>query len=267
MSWSALDTLPRTVTFQEVLWDTALDQGIVPSVDGIDNAIAEQITRGINLAYRYAWEFHDWPDAMSMGPLTVSAHPVHGGVFLPRQRATGARLAVVEGIWTAHPLAKPTEAQPVCYRMGQDGWYLDGVTLTADAATVTVHYREDAPRFTAAVWDSTRIYPVGGLCYLPSTGHCYRCTAIAFNFTSPQVPQVPVPAPPSASWVEVPLLYILADAVKAGAGAMFARTEGQYGTAGLLDNAMAHLLEQQILLIQNQNGHTKTYRSQTAHGN
>lgn len=259
MSWDASDTQPRTVSFQEVLWDVALDQGMVPQVDGIDNAIAEQITRGINLAYRYAWEFHDWPDAMVMAPLTVSAHPVNGGVFLPRQRGNGQRLAIVEGIWTAHPLAKPTEAQPVCYRMGPDGWYLDGVTLIADAATVTVHYREDAPRFSGTVWDSTKIYPVGGLCYLPSTGHCYRCKAIYTTIGG----LVPAPAPPNVdAWQQLPILYILADAVKAGAGAMFARSEGQYGTAGLLDNAMAHLLEQQIL-----NGFTKTYRSQTAHGN
>lgn len=282
--WTSADTLARTVTFQEILNDAAVDVAMLPGTQSLDHGAAQQLTRGINAAYRYAWEYYDWPESRIITPLACDSHPVNGGHFVPRQTATGLRIATAFGFWTSHPLTDARNARPVCWLMGPDGFYLQG----HDALTVVADYRTDAPRFDSREWEDTPVYPAGTIRFNPfdihgeEDGNCYRSTVGTKGvlpgvsgqkgrlITSPNTPAYYEADPegpttiPDTAWVVQPLLWILAEAVKAGASAMYARAEGQYGTATVLEGAMVHLLDEQLLQNDTQMGNTKTYRQQRA---
>ena len=276
MSWTTADTLARTVTFQEVLHDAAVDVSMLPDTDALDHGTAAQLTRGINAAYRYAWEYYNWPESTVIDTLACNAHPVYiNGKFIPRQTAAGLRIATLFGLWTAHPLDDPTEASPVCWSLGPDGFYLP----CHDADTVVAEYRTDVVRFDSREWDEEPIYPMGTIRYHAADGNSYRSTVGTkgvipgiigqlgvlhdATLTQPayyEVTEDGSTAMPQDAWVAQPLLWILAEAVKAGASAMYARAEGQYGTSTLLEGAMMHLLDAQILQNDTQMGQSKSYR-------
>lgn len=253
--WSANVIVPRVVPFKTALWDTAAQDGTVAEVDGLPLELAHQLANYIARAYKYALEFYDWPEAAIYTPVSLGIHPQWDVPFVPRimpegMPATPNAYPVFEygrlyGVWTANPAADPT-ARQLTYRFGPDGLYLD-----EELETAVLHHRQGAPRFTATEWSATTQYRRGQVVYHPETEHCYIAN-------EPAVGQVP--APFQHAWRTLPILSCLLQPTIEGAYALLKRSEGQTNTAAVLQDAMTHLLEQEILQFSNQESQTKFAR-------
>ncbi len=247
--------VPRIVPFQTALWDVAAQDGLVPEVDGLQIEVAHQLASHITRAYKYALDFYDWPEASIFTAVDVVQHPQWNTPFVPRVLADGYPATPnaypifdygrLFGVWTTNPAADP-DARLLSYRFGPDGLYLD-----EEIATVALHHRQSAPRFTATEWDSGRQYSKGQIVYHAATGHCYIANEAAVG---------QAPAPFQHAWRTLPLLACLLQPTIDGAYALYKRSEGQASTARLLQDAMTHLLEQEILQFSNQEQQTKYLR-------
>lgn len=251
-NWPADVLVPRYVSFGSVLRDVALDQSMIPEQDGLEVGVAAMLARGISMATRYAYEYYDWPDAFVWATFVPQGHPVALIPFVPR-KYLNLQLDCVTEMWTVPPHIDPDAACPVEFTLGPDGFYLPGY----EGDRVSVRFRPPPPRFVTTPWDATTIYPVGALVFDaaepdPALAHVYKQTGNApvsgNTLTDANV------------WTPQPILYALEEPIKAGASALYIRTEGQAGTAQLLDGAMVHLLEQQIIQIENQMEQTKEWR-------
>lgn len=253
--WSANVIVPRVVPFKTVLWDVAAQDGTVAEVDGLPIEMAHQIAGFITRAYKYALEFYDWPEAAIYTEVPLGIHPKWDVPFVPRVIPEGmppipTAFPVFEygrlyGVWTANPAADPT-ARQIPYRFGPDGLYLD-----EEMQTVVLHHRVGASRFTAVEWDPAILYRKGQVIYHPDTEHCYLANGAAAGEP---------PAPFMDQWRALPLLACLHQPTVEGAYALLKRSEQQTGTASVLQDAMTHLLEQEILQFSNQEGQTKFAR-------
>ncbi len=248
--WSANVIVPRVVPFKTALWAVAAQDGCIAEIDGLPVELAHQIAGCISRAYKYALEFYDWPEAALYTQVTLGQHPQWDVPFVPRVMPEGFppfafpifEYGRLYGVWTANPAADPS-ARPLTYRFGPDGLYLD-----EEVESVVLHHRQGAPRFSAEEWNVASTYPRGKVIYHPDTEHCYL-----MNTAAPG--EVPVPF--SDSWRVLPILSCLLEPTIEGAFALLKRSQGQAGTAAVLQDAMQHLLEQEILQFTNQEQQTK----------
>lgn len=255
-TWPANQILPRVASFKTALWAVAGENGHVSELDGLPVEMAHRIAGCISRAYKYALEFYDWPEAAVYSSFALGLHPVTGTPFLPRSKSDGTPYIYpvtdygrLYAVWDKHPAAFP-DARQIAYRFGPDGLYLD-----EELPTVTLHHRPSAPRFTAEEWDATREYGRSAMVYHPETGHCYR----ALDPVVGEVPQA-VAYQPGNPWEMQPILSCLLEPTIEGAFALLKRSEGQTSSANLIESAMQHLLEQEILQFTGQEGQTKFYR-------
>lgn len=255
-TWPVNSIHARVVPFKTALWAVAGEDGHVPEGDGLPVELAHRIAACLTRAYKYALEFYDWPEAAIYTTFNSGLHPVTGTPFIPRAQSDGTPniYPVIDygrlyAVWDKHPAAFP-EARQLSYRFGPDGIYLD-----EELAQVTLHHRRSAPRFTATEWDATRTYVRSELVYHPETGHVYRAL-------DPEAGEVPLAVPPESgqAWEIQPILSCLLEPTVEGAFALLKRSQGQTSTADVIQGAMQHLLEQEIMQFTNQEGQTKFYR-------
>lgn len=253
--WSANVIVPRVATFKAALWAVASEDGMVCEVDGGPmEELAHRIAYCVTRAYKYALEFYDWPEAAIYTPVSVGMHPQWDKPFIPRVQPEGYPpfafpvfdYGRLYGVYTANPAADPT-ARALTYRFGPDGLYLD-----EEIETIVLHHRQSAPRFSATVWDSNTDYSRTTVVYHPPTGHCFMQNTAA---------QGQEPVVFGNEWRVLPLLACLLEPTVEGAFALLKRSQGQSGTAEVLQASMQHLLEQEILQFTNQEGQTKFYHT------
>lgn len=230
----------RTVSFRSVLWGVAKRDGQVPESNDLTPDIAVQMTEGINTAYRYGWEYFDWPEACEYGQFTPTSSPGTGSPWLSYLPTAGVQMATVFGIWQQNPLVFP-DAKRLGYTLGPDGVYFHQV---GPMEPVWVRYRPDPPVFNAVEWDGGASYVNGDVVYYSVTGQCYMLWG--FGYTPGSAPGV------SEQWVLLPVLTVLSDAVKAGAFALYLGGDGQAAASGLLETAMDNALATQVCLIHDQ---------------
>jgi hypothetical protein len=235
----------RTVTFKSVLWGVAKRDGLIPEDDDLDRSAATQIAEGINSAYKFAWEYYDWPEATVIAEMTPVENPSQpGSRFIPYVDESASVDTLLE-IWQSNPL---TTARPkmVEYKFGPDGIYL----FSGAGEKVWVKYRGRPPQFVSTPWDDAAVYAQGDIVYYPQTGDCYVANAAT---SAGQ-------APGASPWEKVDLLFVLSEATKAGAYALYLGGDGQKGAGALMEQAMVNFLDHEIDVIDNQMGATKTIR-------
>jgi hypothetical protein len=233
----------RTVSFRSVLWGVAKRDGQVPESNDLTPDIAVQMTEGINTAYRYAWEYYDWPEACDYLQFTPQSSASTLTAWVPYTVMHGedqVQLATIFGVWEKNPLVYPNGKQ-VPYQLGQDGIYFGDPARTEP---VWIRFRAESPTFNAVEWDPGLMYGYRDVVYYSVTGHCYELRTAG---TTPGLA-------PGASdvWRIVPLLSLLADAVKAGAFAIYLGGDGQAAASGMLETAMNDALDTQVCLLHDQ---------------
>lgn len=247
-TWNATDFTPvRNIPFRQVFESLAIQEGMIPEESGITVSAAVQMADAITRAYRYAWQFHDWPESFDLQPTAVKLHPTAGVPFVPRSLPTVTH-ATVARFWNADPDFDET-AQEIDHRQTRDGYALPGCAL----ATVWVESRPDAPRFDATEYDVGTLYLAGRVVYDADParlGHCYKALVNSQGVSLDN----------AAQWQPLPILALLESATLAGAAALMSTTEKQYGTAQLLDGAMVSILEQEVIRLATQQGRTHSYK-------
>jgi len=236
----------REVTFKSVLHGVALRLGLDPGVNLQPNK-ATALAEYISSDYREAYELFDWPEAYRSEERTAT-----GGV-IPWTATEREALGIVHSVWKGDPLAVDgTPPEEVAHILAGGG-----IQLLGDDAALTsawVVYRPQAPAFSATEWDDEGSYAVGDV-VLYSDGYCYRKKAAGEVGVAPTVTSV---------WERVPFLYVLAEAVKLGARAAALDEEEQFSSAEKLRKRRNELLEQQAMIVMNQSGRSRLYRSTAA---
>ncbi len=238
-----------TVPFRRVLWRVAILAGMVPQEDGLTVAAAIQITEGITAANRIAERFYDWQELFQPSIETVKLHPAGAAPCVPI--TTAARtLSTVRDVWDKHPDVYQDACRLTC-RRGRDA-----IFLPADftAATCYLEYRDLPPVFDSTPYQASLAYNRAGQVVYDSDpardGHCYRALRATQGDGLDN----------ATAWRPLPIIERLADAVVAGASAVMATTEGQYGSSQVMEGAMAALLEHEVMLLQVQEGQVKSYQ-------
>lgn len=238
----------RMLAYQKVLHSVARRGGLIPEQDGLEAGIAIQITEGANAAVKYAWEFYDWPELVRWQEMTPVADAA-GNPVIPWRSQTALGWQEIGVVLAVHSAEEATCYNALSYELRPAG--IEILSELPDTGTVWVRWRPMPPEFTSTVWDSEVTYPRDSLVYDPDTGHVYRAFVEAAAGTVVSNDTI---------WGLVPIPHILAEPVKAGAEALFLRSEGQYGTATILESAMLSLLEHEIIQIQNQQQQSKFTR-------
>lgn len=66
-----LHVLPkRRCRFRDLLYGVAKRAGMAPDSEGIPDAVAAEITEGLNTCYKIAWEYYDWAETLGLKKLT-----------------------------------------------------------------------------------------------------------------------------------------------------------------------------------------------------
>lgn len=227
-TWPVTVTQPRSLPFGRLRRHVYEALQIDPAAGPSDASVQGFITREINAAYRYAWNFCQWEESKVFQQFTIQNHPVTGTPFLPRNNGLD-QIADVYSLWTTHPLADPT-AQKVGYRVGSDGYYLD---TTFAGSSVWAICRQDAPRFTNTAYDNAATYAPGDE-MLYTDGNCYLCLT--------GVTATPPTAGGDANWRPIVVLYLLSEAVVSGAIALRNQGQEKFANESVLKQAMADLL-------------------------
>ncbi len=212
----------------------------------IKTAISIALTDLINSAYRAAWHFHPWPDALEMREEAVITHPtVAGAVYVPRVTST-REIHTVFAVWSDDPRKKDTKARRVQTTKRNDGLYFhESIT------PVWVDYRPVAPQFTDTAWSASTTYAAEDL-VLFTDGHVYRSLQGTNLNKSPDTQ--------TAWWVKVPILESLYEATKQGVISHFKRYQsGQPVTAKTFEDLMQGDLEREIFRLQLQEGQIRSY--------
>jgi hypothetical protein len=216
----------------------------------IDNAVNATVSANftdlINSAYRAAWNFYPWPDAMELREEAVIAHPtVSGAVYVPRVTAV-RELSTVFTVWSDDPRKKDTKAVRIQVMKRNDGLYFyESIT------PVWVDYRPVAPQFTDTAWSDATTYEADAL-VLFTDGHVYKSLQGTNLNKSPDTE--------TAWWVKQGILESLYEATKQGVISHYKRYQsGQPVTAKTFDELMQADLEREIFRLQLQEQQTRSY--------
>lgn len=227
----------RDVNFRRILHAVSHALGDVPEEDGLSVGTAAQIANAASRAAKFAWEFHDWPDAMVETVREVET-AADGTPFIPARR-DGHVIEHLLDVWTRNP-ALGNCPQSVMYVRARDGYHLPGYT----GETVWTRHRPPAPRFSAMAYRADTIYRPGESCYLEATGHSYQLLSAE--------PVTGVPPSDTTVWAVTTLPACLVEPVIAGATALMQAADGATATAAVLNEAMVNLLDHELVIIQNQ---------------
>lgn len=236
----------RILPYREILHSVARRGGCIPEEDALQPGIAIQITEGANEAAKYAWEFSDWPELCHVTQMFPIANAA-GKPIIPWRAQTvygWQEIGVVLSITHTED-----GCRPYCYELTPEGIKIQ--TTLPVGTPVWVRWRPMPIKFTSIPWDSAKQYYRDDLVYDEASGHVFRCYA---------QPTVGTTVEDNDFWEMVPVPHVLASPIKAGAEAMYLRSEGQFGSAQILESAMQALLEHEILQIHNQQQQTKFYR-------
>lgn len=215
-----------TISYREALYGLARSLGMSPEQEGLQRSIAGQMTEGFNTAYKISWQFYDWPQICPVVQVETQDQ------WLP-QGSIG-------------------ELFSVCDSKGVLSFYIrpGGVSIPDAKGLVTIRYRPPPPEFTSVPYDPAKAYRAGDLVWDDAeTGHVYSCVA----------PNTGASLSSAANWTPVPVMKFLAEATKTGARALYLQAEQQWGSAQIVNTAVLSLLEHEIMLVQNQQSHVKTY--------
>lgn len=212
----------------------------------VDANVSADLTDLINSAYRAAWNFHPWPDAMEIREEPVIAHPtVSGAVYVPRV-TDGRELSTVFTVWGDDPRKKDTKAGRINVTKRNDGLYFH-----QSITPVWVDYRPVAPQFTDTPWSSGTTYAKNDLA-LATNGHVYQ------SLQGTNLNQDPLTE--TTWWRQLPVLESLYEATKQGVISHFKRYQsGQPVTAKTFDELMQADLEREIFRLQLQEQQTRSY--------
>lgn len=233
--------MARTVTFQRVRDGVWTRTGGDPSVqNNLQTNAAYAITEYINEAYKTAWQFYEWPDALTVEQRTFSSQLVEW------EQSGQTAIETMIGLHQDDP-RKNDYARPVAWRTAPEGIYVD---KAFESATLWFTYRAPAPWFTAAEYANSTSYAIGDRVYYGTTGECY----INIQAGTGNLPT------DTDYWTKLDFLAILEAPVKQGARSEWLREEGQDATSTLAEEKMYSLLEDEILRLETQQGDTRRAR-------
>ncbi len=212
----------------------------------INAAVSVNLTDLINSAYRAAWQFYPWPDALEISEEAVITHPtVSGAEYVPRVTST-RELHTVFTVWSDDPRKKDTKAGRIQVTKRNDGLYFH-----QSVTPVWVDYRPVVPQFTDTAWASGTTYAADEL-VLFTDGHVYKSLQGTNLNKSPDTQ--------TAWWVKQGIIESLYEATKQGVISHYKRYQSsQPVTAKTFDELMRADLEREIFRLQLQEHQTRSY--------
>lgn len=233
---------PLTVPFKYVLHGVHTRLG--GAADNLQTEQAAAITEYINSAYKHAWRYYEWPDALTVEERVTSAEGL-----IAWAQAGETEIETPFLLCKRDPRTDPNPG-PVGYKTGSEG-----IWCALESTTLWLVYRARAPRFTSEEYDAATAYAAGDRVYWPSSGECY----IALDATTGNAPSN------ATSWSRLKFLELLEEPVKAGAYAAMLREEGQHSPSLTMEAAMADLLLREMERIELQSGQYRMIRAGSAY--
>ena len=233
--------MARTIPFKRVLHGVWTRTGGDPaSQNNLETNAAHAVTEYINEAYKFAWQFYEWPEALTVEQRTFASQLVEW------EQSGETAMETVLGVSQDDPRLK-AYARPVTFKSGPAGIYVPSDFASSE---LWITYRKPAPWFTATEYDGSTSYALGDTVYYATSGECYECIQAG----SGNLPT------DTDYWTKLDFLAILEAAVKQGARSEWLREEGQESTSTLAQEAMIELLESEILRLETQQGDVRHVR-------
>jgi hypothetical protein len=230
-----------TVPFRDILHGVHTRLGGNPA--NLQDEGAAAIAEYVNSAYKHAWRYYEWPDAVTVEERTTDSD----GLIAWEQ--AGETVIETPFLLTKRDPRRAENPGVVGFRSHQEGIY-----CPYESTALWLTYRPRCPVFTAEEYSATATYLEDDTVYWPTTGECYVCID---DTTAGDAPS------DATHWERLPFLDLLAEPVKAGAYAAMLREEGQHSPSLAMEAAMADLLLRELERIELQSGQFRLIRTST----
>lgn len=225
----------RTITFNQLLKESAFRLGAVPDLtditDGFGTRILPQLISYLSDANERAWNAFPWPETIERDEIETT-----GESIIPWANVDQAQWA---SAWLENPDTS-ARARELPMRQVPEGllvvpWSRSGEPRVIPAS-VWLLWRPKAPRFTAEEFDGGATYALGDLVWdRTATGECYEAAVTNPNPTLSDPTQ----------WLLQPVLLILRVAIQKFAHATHLREREKFGAAQVLEQEALTSLEEE----------------------